>query len=65
VGQAYSREQEFVSSEQVERWRLLALEARTYANTNGAATQICFLRIARHWEALIEDFAVERKRASG
>jgi hypothetical protein len=65
VGQNYPREEDFISSEQIERWRLLALEARNYANTNGAATQICFLRIARHWEALIEDFVVERKRANG
>ena len=65
MGQLYTREQEFISSEQIERWRLLALEARNYANTNGAATQMCFLRIARHWEALIEDVCVERKRASG
>jgi len=63
--QPFAHEQEFISSEQIERWRLLAVEARNYANTNGASTQICFLRIARHWETLIEDFSVERKRANG
>jgi hypothetical protein len=58
------RDQDFVSGEQIERWRLLALEARSYAGTNGASTQMCFLRIAKHWEALIEDFATEQKRAN-
>ena len=59
-----SRPSEFISSDQIERWRQLALEARTFASTAGFPAQICYLRIAMHWEALIEEIEVQR-RAKG
>jgi hypothetical protein len=56
-----SRERESISSEQIERWRLLALEARTLASRESNAVRNHYLNVATHWEALIEETEAQRK----
>jgi hypothetical protein len=56
-----SRERESISSDQIERWRLLALEAKTLASRESNAVRNHYLKVATHWEALIEETEAQRK----
>lgn len=50
-----------ISDEELARWRQLANEARALAAKESAAMQIHYLKVADHWEALIEEIEAQRK----
>jgi hypothetical protein len=50
-----------ISDEELARWRELAREAREMAAKESASTRDHFLKVAGHWEALIEEIEVQRK----
>jgi hypothetical protein len=55
------RRRQTVSDEELAHWRELASEARAMAAKESAATRNHFLKVAGHWEALIEELEAQRK----